>query len=147
MSDHITPDTARDLLAAAGDAARRGDSAGRASWIGAATSITIGVLVAGFLLASVYLFPTANAGTAALIVGVYAVGIILAVTVYNVGRRLTPAGWMRRYSLGLACTMGVFACALALSFLIDERSLWLWAPLALATALPLAVLGSIRTAR
>ncbi|ARJ06601.1 hypothetical protein B5808_16250 [Cnuibacter physcomitrellae] len=144
MTDHMTPDTARELLATAEDAADRGAAASRGAWIGAATSVAIGLLLAGFLLASVFLFPTADGPTAALIVGVYAVGIVLATTVYNLGRKLTPAGWIRRYSIGLASSMGVFAIALALSFLVDERSLWLWVPLAVLTAAPLAVLGSIR---
>lgn len=147
MTDHMTPDTARELLATAEDAADRGSAASRESWIGAATSIAIAVLLAGFLLASVLVFPTADGLTAALIIGVYAVGIVLATTVYNVGRKLTPAGWMRRYSIGLASSMGVFAIALALSFLVDERSLWLWVPLAVLTAAPLAILGSIRGTR
>ncbi|BDZ49503.1 hypothetical protein GCM10025867_17440 [Frondihabitans sucicola] len=143
----LTPDAARDLLTVADAARERGDDISRRALLGPAMSAFIGLLLGAFLLASIYLFPTATPLQGLLISGGYAVGILASVTAYNVGRRATPTGWLQRYQKGLALSCGVFAVALALSFLVEERSAALWVPLAVATALPIAILGSTRARR
>lgn len=110
-------------------------------------SIALGILVGAFLLAAIYLFPTATGLEAFLISVGYIVGIIVVTTVYNVFRRLTPIGWNDRYQRGLLITMGIFFVALALSFLTTERSALLWVPLAVAAVIPVSVYGSRKAAR
>ncbi len=143
----LTPASARELLGAAGAGREHGDALVRRAWIGPAVSVVIGLLMGAFLLAAVYLFPTATPLEAAVLSGGYALGIVAAVTAYNLGRRVTPAGWLRRYEKGLVISCGVFFVALALSFLVGERSPALWLPLAVVTALPIALAGTRRTAR
>jgi hypothetical protein len=143
----ITPDTARELLAAAEPGREHGDSLAGRSWLGPVLSVFIGLIMGGFLLASVYLAPTATAGEWLLVVGGYIAGIVAAVLAYNMGRKVTSTGWLDRYQKGLAISCAVFFVALALSFLTAERSLILWVPLAIGTIIPIAVLGTRRPAQ
>ena len=140
----LTPDTARDLLATAETGRGHGDSLAARSWLAPAMSVFIGLLMGAFLLASIYLFPTATGPEAALISGGYAAGILIAVFSYNFARRVVTSGWIDRYERGLAISCVVFFVSLALSFLIDERSALLWVPLAVATVLPISYLGTKR---
>ena len=140
----ITADTARELLAAADAGTQHGDELARRSWLAPAMSVFIGLLMGAFLLASIYLFPTATAVEAALICGGYAAGILLAVLAYRLARRVVRSGWLDRYETGLAISCAVFFVALALSFLVSERSALLWVPLAVATVLPISYFGTKR---
>lgn len=140
----LTSATARELLAAADSGQEHGDQLARRSWLAPAMSVFIGLLMGAFLLASIYLFPTATALEAALISGGYAVGILAAVTAYNIGRRVLAIGWLDRYERGLTISCVVFFVSLALSFLIDERSALLWVPIAIATVLPVSYFGTKR---
>ena len=146
-SHDLSPGDAASLLNTADAAIDRGNTVSRRWWLGSVLSISLGVLVSVFLLASVYLFPMAT-GQEALIMSLsYAAGIIIVTTVYNVFRRLTPMGWNERYRRGLMVTMGIFFVALALSFLVSERSPLLWIPLAVAAAIPVSVYGSKKVTR
>jgi hypothetical protein len=151
MSDmsntELTAATARELLDAADSGRHHGDALSSRSILGPALSVFIGLIMGGFLMAAVYVLPTATPLEALLVVVGYSLGIALSVVVYNLGRRITPIGWMDRYQKGLAISCGVFFTALALSFLIGERSLFLWIPLAIATVIPIAFLGTKRQAR
>jgi hypothetical protein len=143
MNDHdLSPEAAGELLEIARRARARGSDLNRGAWLAPAVSLFIALLMGAFLLASVYLLPTATGPEALLISGGYTVGILVSVTAYNFGRRVTPTGWMKRYQRGLMYSFAVFAVSLALSFLVGERTPWLWVPLSIATALPLAVLGT-----
>lgn len=146
-SSNLSPSDASALLETADDAIRRGDTVSDRWWLGSVLSIALGILVGVFLLASVYLLPTATGQQALVISLAYAAGIIIVTTVYNLFRRLTPTGWNRRYQRGLMITMGIFFVALALSFLIAERSALLWVPLAIAAAVPVSVYGSLKASR
>ena len=141
---NLSPDAARELLAAADTGREKGESLAARAWVAAAMSVFIGLLMGAFLLASIYLFPTATGPQAALISGGYLAGILLAVLTYNLGRRVTPTGWIDRYERGLAISCVVFFVSLALSFLIDERSAVLWISLAVATVLPVSYFGTKR---
>jgi hypothetical protein len=136
--------TAQRLIDVARTGTAAGDRVSSRSLLGAALSCGIAVLVAAMLLAGVYVLPVASGPVALAVSAAYLAGIVIAVTIYNVFRSVTPRGWVRRYSLGLMISMGVFFVALALLFLTDIRSPFLWVPLAVASALPLAVLGSKR---
>jgi len=143
----ISASEATALLGTADDAIRRGSTISDRWWLGSVLSIALGVLVGVFLLASVYLLPTATGQEALIISLAYAAGIVIVTTVYNLFRRLTPVGWNDRYRRGLMITMGIFFVALALSFLVSERSPVLWVPLAVAAAIPVSVYGSRKVAR
>ncbi|MGD8193425.1 hypothetical protein ACEXQB_002890 [Herbiconiux sp. P18] len=148
MTDtELTPHAARELIDVASTAGDRGDALAGRAWLAPAMSVFLGALMAAFLLAAIYLFPTATGLQAAAISGGYAVGILIVVTAYNLGRKVVTRGWLARYRRGVAYSSGVFFVALALSFLVEERSLLLWLPLAVITALPVAVLGTRRDAR
>jgi hypothetical protein len=136
--------TAQRLIEVAHTGTAVGDAVSRRSRLGAVLSCGIAALVAAMLLAGVYVLPVASGPVALAVSTGYLAGILIAVTIYNVFRSVTPRGWIRRYSLGRMISMGVFFVALALSFLTDTRSPFLWVPLAIASALPLAVLGSKR---
>lgn len=138
---------AQQLLDAAERGAVQADAVTGRSRIGGITGIGIGVLVGAFLLAGVFVLPVATLPVALVVSGAYALGIVAFTTAYNAVRRVVPAGWVRRFHLGLVITMAVFAIGLALSFLTPERSLLLWIPLALACALPIAILATVRAAR
>jgi hypothetical protein len=142
---NLTPDTARELLAIAGNASKQGDALSKGAWIGPALSVFIGLLMGAFLMASIYLLPTATGLQALLISAGYAAGIGISVTAYNLSRKVTPTGWVKQYQKGLSISCVVFFLSLALSFLIDERTPWLWVPLAIATVLPISILGSQRS--
>lgn len=145
--EQLTTDQAKLLLDTADAASATGESVGEKAWIGPALSIFLGVLVGLFLLAGVYVLPVASGPVALAVSVAYAVGVLLSVTIFNLYRRATPAGWIKRYQRGLFITMAVFFVALAMSFLIDERSPFLWVPLAIATALPLSIIGSTKATR
>jgi len=140
----LAADTARGLLAVADSGHATGDRIAGRAWVAPTMSVFIGLLMGVFLLASIYVFPTATGLQAALISGGYLAGILVAVAAYNLGRRVTPSGWIDRYERGLAISCVVFFVSLALSFLIDERSALLWVPLAVATVLPISYYGTKR---
>lgn len=146
-SAHLTPDTARDLLEVAEGGAERGDTIAGRAWLARSMSVFLGLLMGAFLLAAIYLFPDATALEAAALSGGYAAGILIAVGAYNLGRKVVTRGWLERYRRGVMNSCGVFFVALALSFLVAERSPVLWVPLAVATVLPVAVLGGRRVSR
>jgi hypothetical protein len=143
----LSPAEAADLLGAADAATERGDAVGRRARLGTALSVAIGCLVGAFLLAGVYVLPNTTWQGAAAVSGAYLVGIVASTTLYTVFRRVTPTGWLRRFHRGLTVTVGVFLVALALSFLVPERSLLLWIPLAVLAALPVTILGGRRVSR
>lgn len=144
-SAHLTPDAARDLLEVAEGGAEWGDTIAGRAWLARSMSVFLGLLMGAFLLAAIYLFPDATALEAA--AGGYAAGILIAVGAYNLGRKVITRGWLERYRRGVMISCGVFFVALALSFLVAERSPVLWVPFAVATVLPVAVLGGRRVSR
>lgn len=147
MASEPTAAQARELL----DAATVGDSSGARIATGgsraiAGVSIAIALLVAYFLLAVVYIFPSDNVPLIITSIGLYTVGIIASVTVYNLMRRTTSYGATSRYMVGLSLTMGLFAVGVALTFLVDVATPLFWVPFAVVVAIPLIVTG-LRGAR
>jgi hypothetical protein len=143
----LTPTTAQQLLDTAYTAEKKTDSVIQRAWISSAASIFIGLLMGAFLLASVYALPNGSGLQALLISAGYVAGIIIATTTYNLGRTLTRIGWVQQYQKGLAISCGVFFVALAASFITDQRSLWLWMPLAVITVLPVSYFGAKKVVR
>jgi len=142
MANEPTAAQARELL----DAAKIGDSSGTRIAEGgsraiAGVSIAIAILVAYFLLAVVYIFPTDNLPLILASIALYTVGIIASVTVYNLIRRSTSYGATTRYMIGLSLTMGLFAVGVALTFLVDVATPLFWIPFAVVVAIPLTVTG------
>lgn len=143
----LTPAAAREILTVASNVSKQGDAIGKRAWLGPALSVFIGLLIGAFLMASIYLLPTATGLQAFLISAGYAAGIGISVIAYNLGRKVTLTGWVKRYQKGLSISCVVFFVSLAVSFLVAERTLWLWVPLAVATVLPISILGTKKSAQ
>lgn len=144
MSDSTTsrPLNPRELL----DAATAADSSGaaiarRGNRAIAAVSIAIAVIVALFLLAVVYIFPTDNLPLIVGSVVLYTIGVFASVMTYNRVRVASGQGATNRYMVGLSITMGLFFVGVALTFLVDLTTPLLWVPFALVVAVPLVVTG------
>jgi hypothetical protein len=135
-----------DLL----DAAERGSGAGGGIARDAAVSdgafaITLAVLIASFLLAVEYVFPTRNLVLMFGSVAAYGVGV-LAVLLWNQRRRrASRQGWAKRYARGFAITMAFYAIGVALSVAPEPSSLAFWLCYALLTAAPLVFAAVWRT--
>lgn len=126
--------TAADRGSGAGDAIARRTSAGDATF-----AITLGVLVASFLLAAEFVFPSGNLALILACVAGYSVGVVALVLVNLRRRRATRRGWNRRYGAGFALTMTFYAVGVALSIADQPSGLSFWLPYAVVTALPLAI--------
>ena len=145
---NLSDSTARDLLAAAergdDDGLKLARSTNRASSL---YSISIGVLVAAFQLATVYIFPSANLVWIFGSVAVYALAILAAVFVYSRVRTGAPAGWNRRYAIGFSVTMALYLGGVVLATAAGWTSSLFWVMYAILVALPVSVAGSMRTKR
>lgn len=104
-----------------------------------AFAIMLALLIASFLLAVEYVFPSGNLvlmyGTAAL----YGIGVVAVVLWHQRRRRASRPGWSKRYGAGLAITMAFYAIGVALSVSTGPSSLAFWLPYALVTAAPLII--------
>lgn len=144
----LSDSTARDLLAAAergdGDGTKLARTTTRA---GSLYSISIGVLVAAFLLATVYVFPSANLAWIIAAVVIYALAILASVFVYSRVRTGAPAGWNKRYSIGFAITMVLYLGGVVFATAAGWTSPLFWIMYAILVALPVSVAGSMRSSR
>ena len=104
-----------------------------------AFAITLAVLIASFLLAVEYVFPTRNPALVVSSVAVYGLGIVVIVLWYQRRRRASRPGWSRRYGAGFAISMTFYAIGVALSVSAQPDSLAFWLPYAVLTAAPLVV--------
>ena len=146
MTDSTTQ--ARELLEAAAAADQSGAAVARqGSRAIAAVEISIGVLVALFLLAAVYIFPSDNIVAVILSIVGYTVGIIVTVFVYNRFRVAAGYGATRRYMIGLSLSMGLFALGVASTFLVTITTPLVWAPFAIIVAAPLVDTGVLEARR
>lgn len=139
MPDRPTP-TPEQLLAAADHGSGGGEAlASRAAVSDSAFAVTLGVLVASFLLAVEYVFSSGNLVLIFLSVGAYGLGV-LGVVLWNQRRRsASRRGWAKRYAAGFAMTMSFYAIGVALSVADEPSSLTFWLIYALVTAAPLAI--------
>ena len=140
MTEHSTEPTPAQLLSAAehGSGAGEGIARGTAT-SDAAFAIALGVLVASFLLAVEFVFPTHNLALTVVSVLVYGAGVV-GLVLWNQRRRTANRrGWARRYLAGFTMTMIFYAVGVALSVADEPSSLAFWIPYAVVTALPLAI--------
>jgi len=139
--------SARELLEAASAADESGAVVAReGSKAIAVVEISIGVLVALFLLAAVYIFPSDNIVAIVLSIFGYTIGILVTVFAYNRFRVAAGYGATRRYLVALSLSMGIFAVGVASTFLVKITTPVLWIPVAIIVAAPLVIAG-IREAR
>ena len=139
--------SARELLEAASAADESGAVVAReGSKAIAVVEISIGVLVALFLLAAVYIFPSDNIVAIVLSIFGYTIGILVTVFAYNRFRVAAGYGATRRYLVALSLSMGIFAVGVASTFLVKITTPVLWIPVAILVAAPLVIAG-IREAR
>jgi hypothetical protein len=139
MSDKPTP-TSAQLLAAAEHGSGAGETlASRAAVSDAAFAITLGVLVASFLLAVEFIFPSGNLVLIFASVVAYGLGVLCVVLWNQRRRRATRRGWAKRYAVGFTMTMSLYAVGVALSVADEPSSLVFWLVYAAITAAPLAI--------
>ena len=106
-------------------------------------SIATGILLGAFLLAAVYIYPggSVRVNVATTVAFVALVGA--AAAVFLKVRTAIPAGWGNRFAAGLGGTMAFYSSALVFALASGQTSSLVWVPVAIAVALPVAVLGSI----
>lgn len=138
---------AQRLLDAASSGKHHGDEIVRRSVLPGVISIVLGVLIGAFLLLAVYVGP--SAGPAFWVASSVAFGAMISVAmiIFAVHKTALPAGWMKRYLIGLALTMVLYLGAVVLMLQSITDSPMLWIPIALAVAAPIAIAGNLRSAR
>ena len=104
-----------------------------------AFAITLAVLIASFLLAVEYVFPSGNLVLMYGSVAVYGIGVVAVVLWNQRRRRASRPGWSKRYATGFAITMALYAIGVALSVSSEPSGLLFWLPYALLTAAPLVI--------
>ena len=104
-----------------------------------ALAITLAVLIASFLLAVEYVFPSRNPVLMYGAVAIYGIGVIAIVLWYQRRRRASRPGWSRRYGSGFAISMAFYGIGVALSVSAEPDSLAFWLPYAALTAAPLII--------
>lgn len=138
---HNSPDF-RDQLRAAELGGGRGSvisrSARRQSGF---FTVILGVSVALFLLAVVYVYPTHVLWMVIAVTVLYAAGIGSVCIWFMRAKRASSRGWTKRYTLGLSLTMSLYAIGVAFTVSTDWRTAWFWVPYALLTATPVIVAG------
>ena len=145
---NLSDANARELIEAAErgntDGVRLDRSTARASSLFA---IAVGLLVAAFLLVTVYVFPLANLFWVIASVVIYALALVAAVYVYARVRKGAPAGWGKRYSIGFAVTMVLYLGGVFIATGLGWTSPLFWIMYAALVAMPVAVFGSVRFGR
>jgi hypothetical protein len=101
-------------------------------------------LVAAYLLVVVYVYPRQIAWLDITVTAAFVVGMVGATVWHERRRRASSRGWARRYQVAFALSAGLFGVGLALADMTDTRSLWLWLPYCVLTALPLIAGGLLR---
>ena len=134
------PTSSNELLRAADRGSGVGQRLARDAAVNdGAFAITLAVLVASFLLAVEFLFPSGNLLLMWGAVAVYGIGVVLVVLWNQRRRRASRPGWSKRYGAGLAITMAFYAIGVALSVSPEPSSLAFWLPYALLTTAPLVI--------
>lgn len=145
---NVSDSAARELLAAAeradGDGAQLRRVTSRVTSI---YSVAVGVLVATFLLVSVYVFPLGVPGlTIGLTVG-YVIALTVAVILYARLRVGSPAGWGKRYYIGFSITIALYVAGIFIATGAGWTSPLFWAAYAILVALPVSVAGVTKSSR
>jgi hypothetical protein len=135
-----TPASSSELLNAADRGSGVGQRLARDAAINdGAFAITLAVLIASFLLAVEYVFPSGNLVLIYGSVAIYGIGVVAVVLWNQRRRRASRPGWSKRYGAGFAITMAFYAIGVALSVSLEPSSLTFWVPYALVTAAPLVI--------
>lgn len=130
--------SAEELLTAAERGSGAGSNLARdAALNDGAFAVTLALLIASFLLAVEYVFPTGNLVLMFGSVVLYGIGVLAVVLWNQRRRRASRPGWARRYSRGFAITMAFYAIGVALSVSPEPSSIAFWLPYAALTAAPL----------
>jgi hypothetical protein len=129
-----------ELLTAAERGSGAGNSIARAAAVNdRAFAMTLAVLIASFLLAVEYVFPSRNLLLMYGSVALYGIGVVAVVLWSQRRRRASRPGWSKRYAAGFAVTMAFYAIGVALSVAPEPSSIAFWLPYALLTAAPLVL--------
>ncbi|HEY9478094.1 MAG TPA: hypothetical protein VIQ26_06635 [Microbacteriaceae bacterium] len=133
-------------------AAEQGGSGGArisrsASRFGGRYAAIMASLLASYLLVVVYVYPRRIAWLDITVTAAFVVSMVGANLWYGRRRRGSSRGWARRYQVAFAFSVGLFGLGLALADMMDTRSLWLWLPYSVLTALPLVAVGLLRGTR
>lgn len=123
----------------AADRASRGASAG--------FSIATGTLVGAFLLAAVYIYPEGSTRVNIATTVAFVALVVASAAVFLKVRTTIPKGWGARFAAGLGGTMAFYSSALVFALASEVTSPAIWIPVAVAVALPVAILGSIAAKR
>ncbi|MCA0215795.1 MAG: hypothetical protein LCH43_00400 [Actinobacteria bacterium] len=146
MTDETTPESpspdAQALLAAAAEGAEAGTAiAHRARVASGAFAITVGVLIALFLLGTIYVYPLGQITASVAITVAYGVLLVAAALLYRWGRPGATPGWRQQYAKGFVITIVLYAVGISVSTSTQSTTPALWVPWAVATALPLVIVG------
>lgn len=104
----------------------------------------IGASVALFLLAVVYVYPAHILWLVIAVTALYGIGIVGACLWFLRVRRASNRGWSRRYGVGFALTIALYAIGVALTVSTDWHTAWFWVPYAILTAAPVTIAGLLR---
>lgn len=144
----VSGSNARDLLAAAeradGDGARLARAASRVTSF---YSVAVGVLVATFLLVSVFVFPLEVLGLTIGLTAGYLIALTAAVILYARLRVGAPAGWGKRYYIGFSITIALYLAGIFIATGAGWTFPLFWAAYAILVALPVSVGGSMKSSR
>lgn len=141
---HGSQDSQDQLQAAAFGGSRGSDISRSARRLSAFFTAILGASVALFLLAVVYVYPTHILWLIITVTALYGAGIVGACIWFQRARRASSRGWARRYSVGFALTMALYAAGVAVTVSTDWRTAWFWVPYAVITATPVVVAGMTR---
>ena len=145
MSKNTSP---QELISAAESGRGAGQRIAREAAVNdGAFAVTLAVLIASFLLAVEYVFPSGNLVLMFGAVALYGIGVVAVVLWNQRRRRASRPGWSRRYAAGFALTMALYAIGVALSVSSEPSGLVFWVPYALLTSSPLIVAALWRGGR
>jgi hypothetical protein len=145
MSKNTSP---QELITAANRGSGVGKRIAREAAINdGAFAVTLAVLIASFLLAVEYVFPSGNLVLMYGSVAIYGVGVVAVVLWNQRRRRASRPGWSKRYAAAFAITMAFYAIGVALSVSPEPSGLVFWLPYALLTAAPLVIAAIWRGGR
>lgn len=134
------PESPEELMTAAERGSGFGQRIARDAAVSdGAFAITLAVLIASFLLAVEFVFPSGNLLLMYGSVALYGVGVVAVVLWNQRRRRASSPGWSRRYAAGFAITMALYAVGVALSVAAEPSSIAFWIPYALLTGVPLVI--------
>ena len=145
---HEYRDTLHEQLSAAEQGGSGGARISRsANRFGGRYATIMAFLLALYLLVVVYVYPRNIVWLDITVTAAFVVSMVGTNLWYGRRRRGSSRGWTRRYQVAFALSIGLFGLGLALADMTDTRSLLLWLPYSVLTALPLVAVGLLRGTR